>query len=266
MLSALLDRVSRLDGTINAVVTTDVEQAFAEAAKADEVAAKGWGTGALHGVPMTVKDSWQTAGMRTTSGAAELATFVPADDAWPVERLREAGAVIFGKTNLPLYAGDFQSYNEVFGTTNNPYDVTRTAGGSSGGSAAALACRFTPLELGSDIGGSIRLPSHMCGVMGHKPSYGIVPAHGQIPGPAGTLSLADLAVGGPMARTAQDLELALGLLAGPNRWDGAAGGSTCRRPASATGSTATGSPPGSTTSVDRSSPRSAVCCGGPSPA
>ena len=131
---------------------------------------------------------------------------MPTDDAWPVKRLRDAGAVIFGKTNLPLYAGDFQSYNEVFGTTNNPYDVTRTAGGSSGGSAAALACRFTPLELGSDIGGSIRLPSHMCGVMGHKPSYGIVPAHGQIPGPPGTLSLADLAVGGPMARTVEDLE------------------------------------------------------------
>ena len=95
--------------------------------------------------------------------------------------LREAGAIIFGKTNLPIYAGDLQSYNEVFGTTNNPHDVSRTPGGSSGGSAAALACGFTPLELGSDIGGSIRLPSHMSGVVGHKPSYGIVPAHGQIP-------------------------------------------------------------------------------------
>ena len=112
-----------------------------------------------------------------------------------------------------------QSYNEVFGTTNNPHDVSRTPGGSSGGSAAALACGFTPLELGSDIGGSIRLPSHMSGVVGHKPSYGIVPAHGQIPGPPGTLTLADLAVAGPMARTVEDLKLGLDIMAGPNRWE-----------------------------------------------
>src|SRR6185295_17084054 len=159
------------------------------------------------------------AGMRTTSGAPELANFIPQEDAWPVARLREAGAIIFGKTNLPIYAGDLQSYNEVFGTTNNPYDVLRTPGGSSGGSAAALACGFTPLELGSDIGGSIRLPSHMSGVVGHKPSFGIVPAHGQIPGPPGTLTLADLAVVGPMARTVEDLALSLDLMVGPNRWD-----------------------------------------------
>jgi amidase len=133
--------------------------------------------------------------------------------------LREAGAISFGKTNLPIYAGDLQSYNEVFGTTSNPYDRSRTPGGSSGGSAAALACGFTPLELGSDIGGSIRLPAHMSGVVGHKPSYGIVPAHGQIPGPPGTLTLADLAVAGPMARTVEDLKLGLGIMAGPNRWE-----------------------------------------------
>jgi amidase len=168
---------------------------------------------------MTIKDSFQTAGMRTTSGAPELASFIPTEDAWPVARLREAGAVIFGKTNLPIYAGDLQSYNKVFGTTNNPHDVSRTPGGSSGGSAAALACGFTPLELGSDIGGSIRLPSHMSGIVGHKPSYGIVPAHGQIPGPPGTLTLADLAVAGPMARTIQDLKLGLDIMAGPNRWE-----------------------------------------------
>ena len=145
---------------------------------------------------MTIKDSYQTKGMRTTSGAPELKDFIPEEDAWPVARLREAGAIIYGKTNLPIYAGDLQSYNEIFGTTNNPHDTTRTPGGSSGGSGAALACGFTPLELGSDIGGSIRLPSHMSGVTGHKPSYGIVPAHGQIPGPPGTLTMADLAVAG----------------------------------------------------------------------
>ncbi|HWC69310.1 MAG TPA: amidase [Acidimicrobiales bacterium] len=218
-LDHLLARIERFDGPINAVVTIDADRARAEAAAADEAIAHGSSTGPLHGVPMTIKDSWETAGMRTTSGAPELADHVPALDAAPVARLRAAGAVVFGKTNLPLYAGDCQSYNDVFGTTNNPYDVTRSCGGSSGGAGAALACGFTPLELGSDIGGSIRGPAHVNGVVGHKPSYGIVPAHGQIPGPPGTLSQADIAVAGPMARTVEDCELALDLLAGPDRWN-----------------------------------------------
>jgi amidase len=214
-----LARIEALDKPINSVVTIDAERARSEADAADAALARGEIRGPLHGVPMTIKDSFQTAGMRTTSGAPELAEFIPAEDAWPVARLREAGAIIYGKSNLPIYAGDLQSYNEVFGTTNNPHDSSRTPGGSSGGSAAALACGFTPLELGSDIGGSIRLPSHMSGVVGHKPSYGIVPAHGQIPGPPGTLTLADLAVAGPMARTVEDLKLGLSVLAGPNRWE-----------------------------------------------
>jgi amidase len=214
-----LARVTALDQPINSVVTIDAERARTEADAADASLARGEVRGPLHGVPMTIKDSFQTAGMRTTSGAPELAEFIPQEDAWPVARLRQAGAIVYGKTNLPIYAGDLQSYNAVFGTTNNPHDQSRTPGGSSGGSAAALACGFTPLELGSDIGGSIRLPSHMSGVVGHKPSYGIVPAHGQIPGPPGTLSLADLAVAGPMARTVEDLKLGLRVMAGPNRWD-----------------------------------------------
>jgi amidase len=214
-----LTRVEALDKPINSVVTIDAERARTEADAADAALARGEVRGPLHGVPITIKDSFQTEGMRTTSGAPELAEFIPEEDAWPVTRLREAGAIVFGKTNLPIYAGDLQSYNAVFGTTNNPYDQSRTPGGSSGGAAAALACGFTPLELGSDIGGSIRLPSHMSGVAGHKPSYGIVPAHGQIPGPPGTLTLADLAVAGPMARTVEDLVLGLNILAGPNRWD-----------------------------------------------
>src|SRR5262249_45261786 len=214
--------LAALDKTINSVVTVDAERARAEADEADRLLARGETRGSLHGVPMTIKDSLQTRGMRTTSGAPELANFVPQEDAWPVARVREAGAVILGKTNLPSYAGDLQSYNDVFGTTSNPYDLTRTPGGSSGGSAAALACGFTPLELGSDIAGSIRLPCHMSGVVGHKPSYGIVPAHGQIPGPPGTLTLADLAVVGPMARTVEDLEHGLEILAGPHRWGKAA--------------------------------------------
>src|SRR6266545_1176562 len=219
VLDHFLERVAMLDTPINSVVTIDAKRARAEADAADAALARGEVRGPLHGVPLTIKDSFQTAGMRTTSGAPELADFVPQEDAWPVASLRAAGAIIFGKTNLPIYAGDLQSYNEVFGTTNNPYDLSRTPGGSSGGSAAALACGFTPLELGSDIGGSIRLPSHMSGVVGHKPSYGIVPAHGQIPGPPGTLTLADLAVAGPMARSIEDLALGLEIMAGPNRWE-----------------------------------------------
>jgi amidase len=208
-----------LDGPVNAVVTIDAERALAEADAADAALARGEVRGPLHGVPMTVKDSFSTKGMRTTSGAPELSDHIPTEDAAPVARLRAAGAVIYGKTNLPIYAGDFQSYNAVFGCTSNPYDLARTPGGSSGGSAAALACGFTPIELGSDIGGSIRFPSHMSGVVGHKPTYGIVPAHGQIPGPPGTLTAADLAVAGPMARTVDDLSLGLNVMSGPDRWN-----------------------------------------------
>jgi amidase len=218
-LTHFVERVDRLDGPLNIVVTRDLDAAFAAADAADEATSRGESVGPLHGVPITVKDSFSTAGLRTTSGAPELADHVPDEDAAPVAALRRAGVVVWGKTNLPIYAGDMQSYNEVFGTTNNPWDVERTPGGSSGGSAAALAARFTPLEVGSDIGGSIRLPAHMSGVYGHKPSYGIVPAHGQIPGLPGTLTQADIAVAGPMARTVADLELALGLMAGPDRWN-----------------------------------------------
>ncbi|MDJ0767210.1 MAG: amidase [Ilumatobacter sp.] len=218
-LEHLVARVEQLDGPINAVVQWDLERARTAADAADAALAAGEALGPLHGVPMTIKDSFQTEGCITTSGAPELADHVPDHDAWPVARLRNAGAIPFAKTNLPIFAGDIQSYNEVYGTTNNPHDVTRTAGGSSGGSAAALAMGFTPLEVGSDIGGSIRVPAHYSGVMGHKPSYGIVPAHGQIPGMPGTLSQADLAVCGPMARTVADLELGLDVLAGPDRWN-----------------------------------------------
>ncbi len=217
-LEAMLDRIERLNGPLNAVVTLDAERARREADAADAALSRGVKLGPLHGVCMTIKDSFETQGMRTTSGAPELSDYVAETDAVPVARLREAGAVIVGKTNLPIYAGDAQSYNEVFGQTNNPWNVERTPGGSSGGAAAALAAGFTPLELGSDIGGSIRGPAHTCGVTGHKPSFGIVPALGQIPGPPGTLTQADLAVAGPMARDVDDLELALDVLAGPDDW------------------------------------------------
>ena len=218
-LEYFVGRVEERDGPINSVVHWDLDRARADADDADRAIARGDELGPLHGVPITIKDSFQTEGCITTSGAPELADFVPTEDAWPVARLREAGAIVYAKTNLPIFAGDIQSYNEVYGTTNNPHDLSRTAGGSSGGSAAALAMGFTPLELGSDIGGSIRVPAHYCGVKGHKPSYGIVPAHGQIPGMPGTFTQADLAVCGPMARSARDLENVLKILAGPDRWN-----------------------------------------------
>jgi amidase len=219
VLDHLVARIESLDGPVNSVVRWDLERARAAADEADRAVAHGNdGLGPLHGVPMTIKDSFQTEGCITTSGAPELADYVPKEDAWPVARLRAAGAIPFAKTNLPLYAGDIQSYNQVYGTTNNPHHLERTPGGSSGGSAAALAMGFTPIELGSDIGGSIRVPAHYSGVAGHKPSYGIIPGHGQIPGPPGTFTQADLAVTGPMSRDVGDLGLMLDVLAGPDRW------------------------------------------------
>ena len=218
VLASLADRIQRLDGEVNSVVRWDLDRAEAAATGADEALASGRTVGPLHGLPMTIKDSFSTRGCITTSGAPELADHVPDEDAWPVARLRDAGAIPFAKTNLPLWADDLQSYNDVYGTTDNPHDRAHTPGGSSGGSGAALAMGFTALELGSDIGGSIRCPAHYCGIMGHKPSYGIVPGHGQIPGMPGTLSVADIAVVGPMARTVEDLAVALDVLAGPDRW------------------------------------------------
>jgi amidase len=215
VLEQLLARVERINPALNAVVALDLDRARAAADAADAATASGGPVGPLHGLPMTVKDVWETEGLVTTSGAPELRDHVPVADALAVSRLRRAGAVIFGKTNTPLYAGDFQTYNEVYGVTSNPWDTTRTAGGSSGGAAAAVAAGLTPLELGSDIGGSIRNPAHFNGVYGLKPSWGVVPGRGHIPGPPGTLVEADVNCNGPLARHLDDLELALDVVAGP---------------------------------------------------
>lgn len=215
LLEMLLERVGRLNPAINAVVTLDEDRARRRALEADAALARGEVWGPLHGLPMTIKDSWETAGLRTTSGAGQYADHQPAGDALAVGRLMAAGAVVFGKTNLPTLAADLQSYNPVFGTTNNPWNAGHTCGGSSGGAAAALAAGLTPLELGSDIGGSIRTPAAFCGVFGHKATYGIIPMRGHIPGPPGTLTEVDLGVAGPMARSAADLSLAMDILAGP---------------------------------------------------
>lgn len=210
---AAIARIERLDGAINAVVVRDFERACEQARRCDEAVARGE-SGALLGVPMTVKESYNVAGLPTTWGLAPFRNFRPAEDAVLVTRLKAAGAVILGKTNVPPALADWQSTNPIHGRTVNPHDPTRTPGGSSGGGAAALAAGMVPLELGSDIGGSIRVPAHFCGVFGHKPSFGLLPARGHAP-PGADGAGADLAVCGPLARTAADLELAMSVLAGP---------------------------------------------------
>jgi len=212
LLDLQLARIQRYNPKLNAVIALDVEGARAAARAADDTPGKD--RGPLHGLPITVKDAFEVLGMPATCGFAHLAAHRPERDADAVALLRAAGVIPFGKTNVPLAAADHQSYNPLHGTTNNPWDLARTPGGSSGGAAAAVAAGFTPLELGSDIGGSIRCPAHFCGVYGHKSSYGLVPMRGHIPPPPGALSLPPLGVGGPIARSAGDLELALEVMAG----------------------------------------------------
>lgn len=209
-------RIRRFNGKINAFMTLREEEALVEARRADEARARRSGGGTLLGLPVTVKDAFATAGIRTTAGSKKWERFVPAEDAVAVAKLRRAGAVIIGKTNLPELSADLQSYNDIAGTTNNPWDLARTCGGSTGGGAAAVASGFTYGELGSDSGGSIRIPSHFCGVYGHKSTVGLVsrigwmpPAPGELRGPN------DWSVAGPIARSAGDLRLLLGVLGGP---------------------------------------------------
>ena len=215
LLELYLGRIARLGGPINAVVVLDAERAGARARAADAALARGESWGPLHGVPMTVKESFNVAGLPTTYGHAAYADNLAASDAVTVQRLLGAGAVIFGKTNVPASLADWQSFNPVYGTTGNPWDVTRTPGGSSGGSAAALAAGFTALELGSDIGASIRNPAHYCGVWGHKPTWGVVPQTGHELTPWASADDFDICAVGPLARSAYDLTLAMDVLAAP---------------------------------------------------
>ncbi|MBA2312858.1 MAG: amidase [Actinobacteria bacterium] len=219
VVNAYLERIERMNPALNAVVTLDVEGARRDAARADAAHAAGALAGPLHGLPMTLKDSFETAGMLSTSGSRELESHVPERDGPTVGLLRAAGAVIMGKTNLPEYAGDWQTFNDLWGTTNNPWDLSRTPGGSSGGAAAALAAGMCAAELGSDVAGSIRVPAHFCGVYGHKPSWGIVPGRGHEPGPPGKLAKVDIGVLGPLARSAGDLDLLLSVVAAPETRD-----------------------------------------------
>lgn len=212
LLELYLDRIAKFDKQVNAVVYLDVENARARADRADTDRAAEISWGPLHGLPMTVKEINNVAGWPTTYGDPADADWRPERNAALIDRLIGAGAIIFGKTNVPLHSADFQSFNAIYGSTRNPWDLARTPGGSSGGSAAALASGFTPVELGSDIAGSIRFPAHLCGVFGHKPTHGILSDDRNYR--RGAWLKSDLATAGPLARSAADLELMLDVLAG----------------------------------------------------
>jgi amidase len=212
-----IERIESIDPDINAVVVKDFERGREAAIAADVVVASGAPLGPLHGVPMTIKEAYNIEGLPTTWGVPEFKDNIATEDADTVTRMKQAGAHFFGKTNVPFNLADFQSFNEIYGTTNNPWNLERTPGGSSGGSAAALAAGLTGLEAGSDIGGSIRNPAHFCGIYGHKPTWGIVSDVGHsLPG---QLAPADIAVVGPMARSAEDLKVSMDISAGAARND-----------------------------------------------
>lgn len=215
LLDAELARIERLNRDVNAVCTLSIEAARERAVAADDAAAAGAFWGPLHGIPITVKDALATAGIRSTGGSPQLLDHVPQRDAEVVSAVKDAGAIVMGKTNLPLWSGDLQTFNEMFGTTNNPWDLTRVPGGSSGGAAAAVSCGMTSFEIGTDIGGSVRVPSAFCGVFGHKPSFGVIPTLGYLDEPNGGVTESDINVFGPIARSAEDLELLLGVMARP---------------------------------------------------
>jgi amidase len=214
---AAIARIEDRDRAINAVVVRDFDRARESARAADAALARGERRPLL-GLPMTVKESNEVEGLPSTWGSPAFSGWVASKDAVAVARLKAAGAVILGKTNVPPFLADWQSTNLVYGRTKNPWDLSRSPGGSSGGSAAAVAAGMTPLELGSDIGGSIRVPAAFCGVYGHKPSYGVVPMRGHSPPGLDGGPIA-LAVVGPLARSAADLDLALGVVAGPEPHD-----------------------------------------------
>ncbi len=215
VLEFFIARVEQHNSKLNAVVAFDYERARARAADADKAAASGDDWGPLHGVPCTIKDALRVEGLVTAGGDPAHKDHIPKANAVAVQRYLDAGAIVFGKTNVPFMSADLQSYNDVYGTTNNPWKVEHTCGGSSGGAAASVAAGLTPIEIGSDIGGSIRTPSHFNGVYGHKPSYNLVPQRGHLPPHEHTLTETDLSVVGPIGTCPDDLEKALDILVGP---------------------------------------------------
>ena len=219
LLEHYLDRVERYNPALNAIIATDLPAARRRAHAADRARAKGELWGPLHGVPMTVKESFDVAGLPTTWGVPALKSHVAARNALSVDRWLGAGAVVFGKTNVPIWLADWQSYNAIYGTTNSPWDPTLVPGGSSGGATAALAAGLTGIEMGSDIASSIRTPAALCGVFGHKPTFGICPTDGHTVND--NVAALDILAIGPLARSADDLALGLSVIAGPDGIDAA---------------------------------------------
>lgn len=217
LLEHYLARVERFNSSLNAIIATDIPRARQRARQADRALARGDLWGPLHGIPMTVKDSFDVAGLPTTWGVSAQRGSIARTDALSVKRVRNAGAVVFGKTNVPAWLADAQSFNEIYGTTRNPWDLDRVPGGSSGGAAAALAAGLTALEMGSDVAGSVRNPAAFCGLFAHKPTMGICPTGGHTLD--GDLAPLDMLVIGPLARSATDLSLLLSVIAGPDAID-----------------------------------------------
>jgi amidase len=216
LLSAAFSAIGRLNPALNAIVQTDAAAAWQAAAESDMRIAQGEAR-PLEGLPVTIKDCFEAAGMVTSAGAPALRDYIPKQDASAVARLRRAGAIILGKTNVPFLTGDFQTYNSIYGTTNNPWNLDFSPGGSSGGAAAAIATGMSTIELGSDLAGSIRWPAHCCGIFGLKTTWNLISTYGHIP-PMPEFRLErnpELLVAGPLARSAGDLSLALEVLAGP---------------------------------------------------
>lgn len=214
LLDHFIERIERFDGALNAVVVRDFERARKRARSLDRKRARDGAAGPLFGVPITTKESYNVAGLPTTWGYAERREHRAETNALIVDRLEAAGGVVFGKTNVPVSLADWQSYNPLYGATSNPWNTAHTPGGSSGGAAAALAAGLTGFEIGSDIGGSIRVPAAFCGVYGHKPTWGLVPTRGHSLIDAAAMT--DISACGPMTRSADDLAIGLGLLAGPD--------------------------------------------------
>jgi amidase len=219
LLDLYLKRVEAYNPELNAIIATDVESARKRAKAADKAVKAGKKLGPLHGVPMTIKESFDVTDYPTTWGIPAYRNHKAEKNSLVAQRMIDAGVTLFGKTNVPLMLADYQSFNDIYGTTNNPWDQTRTPGGSSGGSGAALAAGLTGIEAGSDIGSSIRNPAHYCGVYGHKPTWDVVSPKGHAVGGAVSPG-ADIAVVGPLARGAEDLEIALDVMAGPDEIDG----------------------------------------------
>src|SRR6266480_5011118 len=219
VLVAHLAQIHTHNPALNAIVTMDAEHAYERAREADEALARGEVWGPLHGVPFTLKDAHATAGMRTTTGFPPLADYVPQEDSTVAARLKAAGGILIGKTNVHMMLADYQSNNPIFGRTNNPWNIERTPGGSSGGAAAALAAGMTPFDIGTDLSSSIRIPAHFCGMFGLKPTEQRVPLTGLIPGLPGPRPIRIMSCIGPMARTVEDLALLFAIIAGPDGRD-----------------------------------------------